>query len=136
MRVRARPGCNDFREPYVLCVTLKLNGRDGHERTWTRPAGGPGMSASRSEITDAPGAGGREPGPPGADLLAALLDGMDAALCAFDAAGVVTHWNREAERILGWSAREAVGRRGFAGWAVRSADAAEVQGRLMAAMDA
>jgi PAS domain S-box-containing protein len=94
------------------------------------------MSASRSEITDAPGAGGREPGPPGADLLAALLDGMDAALCAFDAAGVVTHWNREAERILGWSAREAVGRRGFAGWAVRSADAAEVQGRLMAAMDA
>ena len=35
---------------------------------------------------------------------------MDAALCAFDADGVVTHWNREAERILGWSAAEAVGR--------------------------
>ncbi|MFF3289231.1 PAS domain-containing protein [Streptomyces sp. NPDC003023] len=94
------------------------------------------MSASRSEITDAPGAGEPEPGPDGADLLAALLDGMDAALCAFDAAGTVTHWNREAERILGWSAREAVGRRGFAGWAVRSADAGEVQERLMGAMDA
>ncbi|GGW59162.1 PAS domain-containing protein [Streptomyces xantholiticus] len=93
------------------------------------------MSASRSEITDAPGAGGGEPEPGGAELLAALLDGMDAALCAFDAAGTVTHWNREAERILGWSAREAVGRRGFAGWAVRSADAGEVQGRLMAAME-
>ncbi|MEW2631848.1 PAS domain-containing protein [Streptomyces sp. NPDC048389] len=94
------------------------------------------MSASRSETTDAPGAGGPEPEPGGAELLAALLDGMDAALCAFDAGGTVTHWNREAERILGWSAAEAVGRRGFAGWAVRSADAGEVQRRLMAAMDA
>ena len=72
----------------------------------------------------------------GSDLLAALLDGMDAALCAFDADGVVTHWNREAERILGWTAAEAVGRRGFAGWAVRTADAEEVEGRLMAAMHA
>jgi PAS domain S-box-containing protein len=74
--------------------------------------------------------------PGGADLLAALLDGMDAALCAFDADGVVTHWNREAERILGWSAEEAVGRRGFADWAVRTADAEEVETRLMAAMHA
>ncbi|GGV69375.1 diguanylate cyclase [Streptomyces thermoviolaceus subsp. thermoviolaceus] len=72
----------------------------------------------------------------GADLLAALLDGMDAALCAFDAHGTVTHWNREAERILGWSAAEAVGRHGFAGWAVRSADAEEVERRLMSAMHA
>ncbi|CAM5433492.1 PAS domain-containing protein [Streptomyces violaceorubidus] len=70
------------------------------------------------------------------DLLAALLDGMDAALCAFDADGVVTHWNREAERILGWSAAEAVGRQGFAGWAVRSADAGEVEDRLLSAMRA
>jgi PAS domain S-box-containing protein len=75
-------------------------------------------------------------GPDGSDLLAALLDGMDAALCAFDAGGVVTHWNREAERILGWTAAEAVGRHGFAGWAVRSADAEEVEGRLMSAMEA
>ncbi|NED14635.1 PAS domain S-box protein [Streptomyces sp. SID9124] len=73
---------------------------------------------------------------PGAELLAALLDGMDAALCAFDADGAVTHWNREAERVLGWSAEEAVGRAGLAGWAVRRADADEVQGRLMAVMGA
>ncbi|EFL16687.1 PAS domain-containing protein [Streptomyces sp. C] len=70
------------------------------------------------------------------DLLAALLDGMDAALCAFDSDGVITHWNREAERILGWSAAEAVGRRGFAGWAVRAADADDVHDRLMSAQDA
>lgn len=91
------------------------------------------MSASRSSgITDALG-----PDPiPGSELLTALLDGMDAALCAFDAGGAITHWNREAERILGWSAEEAVGRPGFAGWAVRHADAGEVHGRLMAAMDA
>ncbi|MFF3862365.1 PAS domain-containing protein [Streptomyces sp. NPDC002209] len=80
------------------------------------------MSASgRSETTD--------------DLLAALLDGMDAALCAFDADGVITHWNREAERILGWTAAEAVGRKGFAGWAVRAADAQDVEERLMSAQD-
>ncbi|WEO96788.1 PAS domain-containing protein [Streptomyces sp. FXJ1.172] len=97
------------------------------------------MSASRrSGTTDE--LGPDEPGDPGesggSDLLAALLDGMDAALCAFDADGVVTHWNREAERILGWTAAEAVGRHGFAGWAVRSADAEEVQSRLMSAMHA
>ncbi|WP_329399881.1 PAS domain-containing protein [Streptomyces melanogenes] len=107
------------------------------------------MSASRSETTNALGPDepdrGHDDGPDGppvpepehgGDLLAALLDGMDAALCAFDAGGAVTHWNREAERILGWSAEEAVGRQGFAGWAVRAADAGEVEGRLMAAMDA
>ncbi|MCH0562053.1 MULTISPECIES: PAS domain-containing protein [unclassified Streptomyces] len=96
------------------------------------------MSASRrSGTTDE--LGPDDPEPPerdGADLLAALLDGMDAALCAFDADGVVTHWNREAERILGWSAAEAVGRQGLAGWAVRSADAEEVEGRLLSAMHA
>ncbi|MFI6354357.1 PAS domain-containing protein [Streptomyces sp. NPDC050743] len=94
------------------------------------------MSASRrSGTTDA--LGPDEPGESGgSDLLAALLDGMDAALCAFDADGVVTHWNREAERILGWTAAEAVGRHGFAGWAVRSADAEEVQTRLMSVMQA
>ncbi|WP_346161884.1 PAS domain-containing protein [Streptomyces bangladeshensis] len=94
------------------------------------------MSASRrSGTTDE--LGPEEPGESGgSDLLAALLDGMDAALCAFDADGVVTHWNREAERILGWTAAEAVGRQGFAGWAVRTADAEEVQARLMSAMRA
>ncbi|RII11746.1 sensory histidine kinase AtoS [Streptomyces sp. YIM 130001] len=104
------------------------------------------MSASRrSGTADSLGPGDPEPdpeterdperdGPASDDLLAALLDGMDAALCAFDADGVVTHWNREAERILGWTAEEAVGRRGFAGWAVRSADADEVAERLLGAM--
>ncbi|MFG2307560.1 PAS domain-containing protein [Streptomyces sp. NPDC048566] len=92
------------------------------------------MSASRrSGTTDA--LGPDEPERDGPDLLAALLDGMDAALCAFDADGVVTHWNREAERILGWTAAEAVGRHGFAGWAVRTADAEEVQARLLSAME-
>ncbi|MEU6476178.1 PAS domain-containing protein [Streptomyces sp. NPDC047017] len=90
----------------------------------------PGPRRDGAAGQDAPG------GPDGSDLLAALLDGMDAALCAFDAEGTVTHWNREAERILGWSAAEAVGRHGFAGWAVRSADAEEVEQRLLAAMRA
>ncbi|MBL0779758.1 PAS domain-containing protein, partial [Streptomyces albidoflavus] len=87
------------------------------------------MSAyGHSGTTDA--LGPEDPGPDGGDLLAALLDGMDAALCAFDADHVLTHWNREAERVLGWSPAEAVGRRGLAGWAVRPGDAADVEHRL------
>ncbi|MEU8824224.1 PAS domain-containing protein [Streptomyces sp. NPDC048636] len=78
---------------------------------------------------------GPAPGRDDSDLLTALLDGMDAALCAFDADGTVTHWNREAERVLGWTAAEAVGRKGLAGWAAREADADEVQRRLMAVRD-
>ncbi|THA25869.1 PAS domain-containing protein [Streptomyces sp. RKND-216] len=106
-------------------------------------AGGGGSGAvgkSRAEHVgadpgDAAGGGGTAGSPDDELLLAALLDGMDAALCAFDSDGVVTHWNREAERILGWTAEEAVGRRGLAGWAVRSADAAHVEPRLLGAMD-
>ncbi|WP_405779687.1 PAS domain-containing protein [Streptomyces sp. NBC_00859] len=92
--------------------------------------------AAASSGAECSGGTGEGPVGTGSDLLAALLDGMDAALCAFDADAVITHWNREAERILGWSADEAVGRTGFAGWAVRAADADEVQDRLMAAMRA
>ncbi|MFH8368640.1 PAS domain-containing protein [Streptomyces sp. NPDC018031] len=92
-------------------------------------------STSAAPSPDPGGAPVREgPDRDDSDLLAALLDGMDAALCAFDADGTVTHWNREAERILGWTAAEAVGRRGLGGWAARSADAHDVESRLMAAM--
>ncbi|MGW2390412.1 PAS domain-containing protein [Streptomyces lydicamycinicus] len=67
-------------------------------------------------------------------LLAALLDGMDAALVAFAADGTVTHWNHEAERILGWTTAEAVGRTGLTGWAVRKEDADGIEAALAAAM--
>lgn len=121
------------------CVTFELNegkraNRQGVQVSASRRSGTTDeLGPEEPERPDGPGGPG---GPDGADLLAALLDGMDAALCAFDADGVVTHWNREAERILGWSAAEAVGRQGFAGWAVREADAEEVESRLMAAMHA
>ncbi|MFE2028030.1 PAS domain-containing protein [Streptomyces hygroscopicus] len=98
--------------------------------------GVPGQAGAAS----APGSGrsDRPDGPerPDAELLAALLDGMDAALCAFDADGTVTHWNREAERILGWTAAEALGRKGLGGWAARPGDAREVEERLTEAMGA
>ncbi|WP_407648887.1 PAS domain-containing protein [Actinacidiphila epipremni] len=68
-------------------------------------------------------------------LLAALLDGMEAGLVAFDGAGVVTHWNAEAARILGWTAADAIGRHGLAGWAARASDAAETEERLRRVMD-
>ncbi|MEY9847497.1 PAS domain-containing protein [Streptacidiphilus sp. MAP5-3] len=66
-------------------------------------------------------------------LLGALLEGMEVGLAALDADGVVTHWNREAARLLGWSAAEAVGRRGLEGWAVRPADAEAVRADLQGA---
>ncbi|WP_443058850.1 PAS domain-containing protein [Streptomyces sp. NBC_00400] len=59
---------------------------------------------------------------------------MDAALVAFAADGTVTHWNHEAERILGWTTTEAVGRTGLAGWAVRKEDADGIDAALTAAM--
>ncbi|NGN69709.1 PAS domain-containing protein [Streptomyces sp. A7024] len=95
------------------------------------------MSATRD--TKRPGAASDDapvPPPGRPDLLAALLDGMDAALCAFDAEGRVTHWNREAEHLLGWTTEEAVGRDGLAGWAVRDEDAEEIKERLLSAMGA
>lgn len=91
-------------------------------------------AAGATGVTGVPDAAVTDAGP-GAELLAALLDGMDTALFALDAAGAVTHWNRQAERVLGWSAAEVVGRDGFAGWAVRGPDADEVRRRLMAIQD-
>ncbi|MFJ5674468.1 PAS domain-containing protein [Streptomyces sp. NPDC093097] len=61
---------------------------------------------------------------------------MDAALMAFAADGTVTHWNHEAERILGWTTEEAVGRSGLTGWAVRAEDAEGVRSALAAVMRA
>jgi PAS domain S-box-containing protein len=45
-----------------------------------------------------------------ARLRAKLLDEVDVAVVATDAAGVVTHWNRTAARLYGWTEREAKGR--------------------------
>jgi PAS domain S-box-containing protein len=66
-------------------------------------------------------------------LLSSLLESMEVGLAALDAEGVVTHWNREAARLLGWTAAEAVGRRGLEGWAVRPADAQAVRAQLLGA---
>lgn len=104
-------------------------------------------SSASSDLSGPPGAPGLPgvPGPPApahraagesddSGLLAALLDGMDAALVAFAADGTVTHWNHEAARILGWTTAEAVGRTGLTGWAVRKEDADGIEAALAAAM--
>ena len=97
------------------------------------------FDAQSKPLGDDDGGSGDHVGPDGHEgdeqLLAALLDGMEAGLCAFDRDGVVTHWNSEAVRILGWTGADAIGRRGFAGWAARSADAEGVAERLLAAME-
>lgn len=43
---------------------------------------------------------------------AALLDEVDVAVIAADPEGRVTHWNRGAERLYGWTRAEALGRDG------------------------
>ena len=98
-------------------------GDDSGDRESAAPpeAGGPGDGAQGDDQD-------------GALLLAALLDGMDAGLVAFDRGGIVTHWNAEAARILGWSEQEALGRSGFDGWAARPADAAEAYAELCGTM--
>ena len=65
-------------------------------------------------------------------LLAVLLDGMEVGFAAMDSDGVLTHWNREATRLLGWTAAEAVGRSGLDGWALRPGDADAVRAQLLA----
>jgi PAS domain S-box-containing protein len=42
---------------------------------------------------------------------AALLDEVDVSVIATDPDGLVTHWNRGAERLYGWTREEALGRR-------------------------
>ena len=66
-----------------------------------------------------------------ARLLAVLLDGMEVGFAAMDPDGVLTHWNREATRLLGWTAADAVGRMGLDGWALRPGDADDVRLRLL-----
>src|SRR4051794_29468166 len=41
---------------------------------------------------------------------AEVLDQVDLAVIATDAAGIVTVWNARAEKVYGWSAEEAIGR--------------------------
>ncbi|WP_037573634.1 PAS domain-containing protein [Phaeacidiphilus oryzae] len=99
------------------------------------------MSGGRGARSPLHESGERSGGGPGADggdadaaLLTALLDSMEVGLAAMDPSGALTHWNREAERLLGWTAAEAVGRPGLEGWAVRPADAAYVRQQLRGAL--
>ena len=64
-------------------------------------------------------------------LLSALLDGMEVGLAAMDRDGVLTHWNRAAARLLGWTPEEAVGRVGLEGWALRPGDSDAVRAQLL-----
>jgi PAS domain S-box-containing protein len=44
------------------------------------------------------------------DYLDAIVSASPAAIYTLDPDGIVTHWNKAAERIFGWSATEAIGR--------------------------
>lgn len=68
----------------------------------------------------------------GQPIEALLLNAVDEAVIATDLEGRITHWNRAAERLLGWSQTEVIGRHlGDTAPAVASrAAAAEGMGRI------
>ena len=72
--------------------------------TRLEPLGSHGVRGTMQEITD------RKRAEQEIHLQAQLLDAVHVAVVATDMASAVTHWNTGAERIFGWSARQAMGR--------------------------
>lgn len=67
-------------------------------------------------------------------VLTNVLDEVNVGVVVVDSAGLITHWNREAERMLGYSAAEAAGRVGLELGAalVDRAEAVRIQSAVLA----
>ena len=108
VRLRARAGIEAVLDGRAPGFSMQYgDGARCFELQATRFAGtGPvSVVIARHDVTE------REAMEQEARKQAALLDEIDVAVVATDGAGAVTHWNRGAEVLYGWSREEACGRR-------------------------